>query len=472
MQNTPLADSNKVNIDIEEFKNSINDIIKELEVNPEKINEMNSEQVLEIEKYLNPYNATIFGPERYTCISFTNLKEKYMQKLLTTALIGFTYQMADEYVIDDYELKTTLDQNDFMDSVPNPDKNNEQHLKNLEYQYYEEFKKQLIDSKTNLTDEETKEETKEEVEEYIPTDEEEIELRILVNNRIEFELMDTLTFSNERFLKRKEELINQQSEEEKEVINRFLNKLFKYNPNTHTTSVHNPDNEDPERQVDPKNTFTSVIPPNDTYGRFTYYYDVNYEQLRQAVQYLYNDKPDTEVAINIYDSFDTIEECNEYIEKNQENVICNILNLTNYKWNLLGSFKQNRERISFYNNNTKILENIMKQQEEDAKMGKVLLDARVRKKKIKNIKEYGKDHPSFLKYKNANPNDLSLSANQVEIGEDKVIVTEEIEVSETGAKLDADGTPSDCLEIGITSINLKDNSIKTGKIFSKAEKPT
>ena len=131
MQNTPLADSNKVNIDIEEFKNSINDIIKELEVNPEKINEMNSEQVLEIEKYLNPYNATIFGPERYTCISFTNLKEKYMQKLLTTALIGFTYQMADEYVIDDYELKTTLDQNDFMDSVPNPDKNNEQHLKNL-----------------------------------------------------------------------------------------------------------------------------------------------------------------------------------------------------------------------------------------------------------------------------------------------------------------------------------------------------
>ena len=47
--------------------------------------------------------------------------------------------------------------------------------------------------------------------------------------------------------------------------------------------------------------------------------------------YLYNDKPDTEVAINIYDSFDSIEECNDYIEKNQDNVICNLLNLTNYK---------------------------------------------------------------------------------------------------------------------------------------------
>ena len=114
----------------------------------------------------------------------------------------------------------------------------------------------------------------------------------------------------------------------------------------------------------------------------------------------------------------------------------------------------------------------MKQQEDDAKMGKVLLDARVRKKKVKNIKEYGKDHPSFLKYKQANPNEITSSGQQIEIDENKVTVTEEIEVSETGAKLDEDGTPSDCLEIGVTSINLKDNSIKTGKIYSKAEKPS
>ena len=113
----------------------------------------------------------------------------------------------------------------------------------------------------------------------------------------------------------------------------------------------------------------------------------------------------------------------------------------------------------------------MKQQEEDAKMGKVLLDARVRKKKVKNIKEYGKDHPSFLKYKQCNPNEITQGAKKIEIDDDKVTVTEEIEVAENGAELDADGTPSDCLEIGVTSINLKDNSIKTGKFYSKAEKP-
>jgi hypothetical protein len=450
-------------ISLDEFKNSIFDIIKELETNPEKINEMTTEQVIEIEKHLSPYGATIYGPEKYTCISFTNLKEKYMQKLLTTALIGFLYQMSSEYTIEDEELTTVLNKNDFMDEVENPDKNNKEHISNLEYQYYEELKKEYLENR------ETKEEN------FIDislTEEEETDLRIKVNKKIEAEFSNKKVFNNEKYIKKKEELVNEQSAEEKVIINRYLNKLFKYDPNTHTTSVFNKDNEDPERQVDPNNKFTQVIPPNDTYGRFNYYYDVNYEKLRQAVMYLYNDKPDTEVAINIYDTFDTIEECNNYIEKNQDNVICNLLNLTNYKWNLLGSFKQNRERISFYNSNTKILENIMKQQEDDAKMGKVLLDARVRKKKVKNIKEYGKDHPSFLKYKQANPNEITTSGKQIEIEENKVTVTEEIEVSETGAKLDEDGTPSDCIEIGVTSINLKDNSIKTGKIYSKAEKPS
>lgn len=453
--------SNLNNDNLDDFKNSISDIIKELETNPEKINEMTTEQVLEIEKHLSPYGATIYGPEKYTCISFTNLKEKYMQKLLTTALIGFLYQMNKEYTIDEEELNTKLDKNDFMDNVENPDKYNTEHINNLEFQYYAELKKEYINNKT--------EESKENDE---LNEDEETELRIQVNKRIAEEFCDKKVFNNEKYLKKKEELINEQSAEEKNIINRYLNKLFKYDPNIHTTSVFNKDNEDPERQLNPDNEFTQIIPPNDTYGRFNYYYDVNYEKLRKAVMYLYNDKPDTEVAINIYDSFDSIEECNEYIEKNQENVICNLLNLTNYKWNLLGSFKQNRDRISFYNSNTKILENIMKQQEDDAKMGKVLLDARVRKQKVKNIKEYGKDHPSFLKYKQSNPNEITSNAQKIEISDDKVIVTEEIEVSETGSKLDEDGTPSDCLEIGITSINLKDNTIKTGKIYSKAQKPS
>ena len=278
-------------IDLDEFKNSLTDIIKDLETNPEIINDMTPEQVLEVEKHLNPYNATIFGPERYTCVSFTNLKEKYMQKLLMTALIGFSYQMASEYTIEDEDLKTQLDKNDFMDVVENQDKKNTTHLQNLQCQYFNKLKKELVDAKC----------TELEVENYESSEDEETDLHIKVNEMINDEFADNKVFNNERFLKKKEELVNLQSEEEKEVITRFLNKYFKFDPNEHTTSVFNADNEDPERQTNLDNEFTQAIPPNDTYGRFNYYYDVNYEKLRQAVMHLYNDKPDIEVAINIYD---------------------------------------------------------------------------------------------------------------------------------------------------------------------------
>lgn len=461
MDTTNISDQ----IDLEEFKNSITDIVKDLEANPEKINNMTPEQVIEVEKYLNPYGATIYGPEKFTCISFTNLKEKYMQKLLTTALIGFTYQMAKEHTIEENDLTIKINKDDFMEVRENPDKHNKQHVENLYDQAFNKLKLDILEKKQS-----------QEVDGIIETDlseDEEIELRVLANKEVQEALKDTKVFNNESFIERKEELIQKQSADEQVIINRFLNNLFKYNPNTHSKSIFNSENAnaDPERKEVVENKFTEVVPPNDTFGRFNYYYDVNYEQLRQAVLYLYNDKPDIEVAINIFESFDTIKECNDYIEKNQDNVITNLLNLTNHKWNLLGSFKKNRERISFYNSNTVVLENILKQQEEDAKMGKTLLDARVKKKKIKNVQQYGKEHPNFTKYRKYNPNDISLNSKQVEYTDDMVTITEEIEVSESGSKIDADGTPSDCLEIGITSINLKTNDVKTGKVFTKAVAP-
>ena len=104
-------------------------------------------------------------------------------------------------------------------------------------------------------------------------------------------------------------------------------------------------------------------------------------------------------------------------------------------------------------------------------MGKKLLDERIRKKKIKNVKEYGKTDPAVAKYLKENPNDITANAQKVDVLEDKVIVTEEVEISETGAKVDEDGTPEDAIEIGVTSINLKDNKVSTTKIYTKAHAP-
>ena len=81
---------------------------------------------------------------------------------------------------------------------------------------------------------------------------------------------------------------------------------------------------------------------------------------------------------------------------------------------------------------------------------------------------------SFLsssKYRKENPNGISTNAKTVEFTDDKVTVTENLEIADTGAMVDTDGVPMDSLEIGITSINLKSNEVKTGKIYTKAKSP-
>ena len=459
---------------LEEFKSQIDDIVKELEVNPDKINDLTEEQVLEVDKYLNPYGATIYGEDKYTCVSFTNLKEKYMQRLLMTGLVGFLYQMNKEYEIEDDDLNEVyikeLDKEAFYEMIPHPDSTNKEFVNKLNESLYIECKAKYLQNKYSTLEDKIKEDEELFCKNYKLNEEDEMNIQQNVNDEITNRLKPTKYFNNEKYLAKKYELVKQQSEDEKKIILRFLNKFFKYNPLDHT-SEQLVNTNDPEKTKPTNTTFLDNIPPNDTYGRFQYYFDVNYEELREAVYYLYNEKPDIEVALNIYETFPTLEECTEYINKNKDKVITNIMTLTNYKWNLLGPFKQNRERITFYNENTQVLENILKQQEEDAKMGKKLLDERVRKKKVKNVKEYGKTDPAVAKYLKEHPSEISENAHKVDIQEDKIIITEEIEVSESGAKVDEDGTPEDAIEIGVTSINLKDNKISTTKIYTKAHAP-
>ena len=271
------------NISLDDFKSQIEDIVKELETNPEKINNLTDEQAIEVDKYLNPYGATIYGEDKYTCVSFTNLKEKYMQKLLTTGLIGFTYQMAREYEVDDDELddeyKQQLDKEQFYEYSDNPDKKNPEFMKNFEKNLYLEIKFNIIKSK--LEKQQSEEESKESeiesdesifknLEKYELTEEEELELGNRVNMALEDKLKPVKFFNNEKYLQKKYELLNEQTQKEQQIINKFLNKLFKFDPKNHTSEVYNENHNDPERKKLTNNQFTEIIPTNDTYGRFQY----------------------------------------------------------------------------------------------------------------------------------------------------------------------------------------------------------
>jgi len=445
---------------------NVDELIKELASNPEAINNLTEEQTLELEKKLNPYGSTIFGDEKYTTLSFTNLREKYMTKLLTTGLVGFTYQMANEYVIldDDLSDKWKVDPEDYREVVEHPDKNNEEIKNNLYNKHY--LNAVYNYKKENGIDLETEWEASEELKKQFDKESKEY---------VEDFVKDKIQINQNKFAQQLDINVREQSEFERKIIKRFLDRLFKFDPMIHAVNSFSEDSKvkDPERSPlvsDGSPIYNQV--PNDTYNRFQMFYDVNYEKLREAVMYLYSEKPDMEVAINVFDSFDTPEEASDYVEKNKSKVITNLYTLTNNKWNLMGSFKQNRERMNFYNKNTVILENIFKQQEEDAKTGKELLSKRVRKMKMKNVKRYGKDHPNFLKYKKQNLDGIyDTTITKITEEDDEIVVEREVEVSDTNAKVDEDGVPEDSLEIKVTSVNAKTGDVKQSAIYTKAVPP-
>lgn len=160
-------------------------------------------------------------------------------------------------------------------------------------------------------------------------------------------------------------------------------------------------------------------PPQDTFHRWNYYTEVNYEELRAATEALYHDKPDLDWALALWDVFEgTPKEVDAAFgalcEKNEDVAPGRITALEFGKWSLLGDFKANRERMSFYNKHTEVIKRIIERHTEDARIGKELMKNRVRQEKAKNIKEVGPDAPGLKNYKKEDGSKLSaLGAERV-----------------------------------------------------------
>ena len=161
-----------------------------------------------------------------------------------------------------------------------------------------------------------------------------------------------------------------------------------------------------------------VIPPQDTFHRFNYYMEVNYEELRSCVDAIYDVKSDMEDAIFIYSTIEGTDSAIEkeqadYFIKNQDNFRSDVLPVEFGKWNLIGPFKKNRDRITFYNKNTEIIKRIMDRVESDKQIGKELMKQRVLKNKAENIRQAGPDPPGLSQYRNENKEINALGGTKI-----------------------------------------------------------
>ena len=188
----------------------------------------------------------------------------------------------------------------------------------------------------------------------------------------------------------------------KQIIETFLNKYFRYDPNEHVRSCYKP-NYSKEK---PKNM---PVPPEDTFHRWNRYMENNYEYLRQVTDDIYAEKSDFEVDIVPLETFEgptALDDFDKYKRKYSNEFESDVYLAKFMNHNLLDSWQENRDKRDFYNRNTEIIKRIIDQNNEDSKIGQNLMKQRAKKEKKKNIKKLGPDPKSFELYKKSNPNVL------------------------------------------------------------------
>ena len=431
-----MSDFNKI---LEDFKNFSDEELTQY------IDNLDEQSIINLRKTANPYGRTVTEAQgKYTCMSIVNLKEKYLQKFLMTSLIGFLYRQCDEYKLDDGEPTTPLD--DFknfmtqMDNALKKAKGSSAALKELD-------KEDPLDSEARI-------------------------------------LRDAQRLEHERNISRAEGF------KQRLVIRQFIDNLFQYNPDKHVRSAYSDNDKDPER-VKPKQVkvikgrngeikvlkpakhveqversespLVKHIPPADTFHRWEYYIDSNYEEIKDAVTDLYSEKSDIEFAINPYKEFDSKDEVNSFVQKYQNEVITDIKVLNNGSWNLMGSFKENRDRVDFYNKNTAVLKEILNQIEEDKKLGADLMRKRVKRKKKKNIEECGEEPKEFKQYRKDHSSGFEeLGAEDMSRHKDKES-KHSFEVHED--------FPYDAVQVDVFDFRKGGQVVNKGEFFTEAEAP-
>lgn len=433
------------------------------------LSNMDTEKILELRKRNNPYGRTIAGANKFLNFSITQITHEYWKKFITTAMVAYLNRMCDEWkvpeglpVVSVYEYlddKSKLDPPEIIVK-----KNNKRILE--EYEFNKKWMEKRIVVKEFLEemfqfnpDEHVRSayrpNYKDNSRPILETMAAKLAVKHLCKKESEFkaqkEIHDKISSTDmtntntqppktkkvKRQIKSKDGTIKTVIREvpvekevsvEKNVSNQNIT-------NQKEVSLPKSTNSQPEPldKTNPKdntliNTVTNIIPPHDIFERFKFYYTTNYEELRDAVNALYCEKPEFELAINPYAVHDTAEQAESFKKQHANEVIAEVFTVETGKWNFFDSFKKQRENVNFYNKNTIILEEMIKQLERDQRLGQDITNKRVTKKKAENVLESGPDAENFKKWTEENNNLTKLGAKHIGDTTSDDLADDEIEV--------------------------------------------
>jgi hypothetical protein len=203
------------------------------------------------------------------------------------------------------------------------------------------------------------------------------------------------------------------------------------------------------------------IPPLDWFYRLEHYMDHNFDALRAAAQDIYPEKPYIDLMFNVYGVFNSKEKAKEWEAVHGKDISMDVQTVIAGGWTVLGSFKQNRETITFDNKKTKILDEMMAQLARDKKVGSELLRKRKDKLKADQVRKLGPDAEEFIKWRSENKSDMDKYDSK----------TMELTKQYNKESMASEECPDDAVQIDVHIVS--DGGKKTTKesIFVEAEEP-
>lgn len=337
------------------LKDTLTKIIKD----PNSINDLDSEKLTKITKGINPHVIVPVEPS-FINISLTNWRESYLRKFNITSTIAYLYRALDHF---EHE---------------NKEKNKEYNAA-VKYFLDRHFKfnpdRHVKTAATGKLDSET------------------------VKNDLK-KTDDTYRGDREK-LKSGYQFLMQKLNETGEIISKCA-KLFNENGFDDISGILlKKFNELDTISIDVKNAVGNnkreiahaydILPPVEVFHNYDRYIKNHYKELREVVEQLYCDKPDIEFSINYYDTFKTEEEAKFFCKKYEKELKYDIITLSNQGIYLLGPFKENQDKVDFYNKNMDILKQMEEQRTSDARIGKELMNKKIVRDKTENIKHNGVD---------------------------------------------------------------------------------
>jgi hypothetical protein len=452
-------------------KDLLNSLLEEIQSGADiddKLASLSEEQIDALFKESQPFKALgTASTNKIVLGSVSNLREKYLKKLITTTMVSFLFQMKNEFTTDETHLATPVKKDDFFEqrqvgSLPDNFTTDQLHNRFL----LEMYQKAVPNGKAMNYPEMELALTEDQL------------MDVSKQTKVEYDRLvgKEMVLNSGKYDEAVQSAIDAQSEKERLVVNRFLEWLFKFDIDKHVEEGGNVIDNDPERKdISMRNEDVyKNIPPNDTHCRFNTYYDVNYEKMREATHNIYNVKPDLEHAMIVYDVKDTKEEVDAFIHKYGSSSKYDIVSFPLNRWTLMGSFKENRERVDYYNKHNSIIKSMLEQQEKDAALGEDLMKKRIKSKKVQAEKVFGKDSPGFDAYRKLSPSELEdkYNAKVENLADGNVKLTRQVVVdASTGQELelDEDGVPTNALEVPITTINARTGQASQTRIFTRSE---